>query len=591
MFKYIFRTALLLVFFSLVGCQKDSEEFIPINNSTNVDANIFGIVVDDMNAPIEGASVVYRGEEILTDEFGIYTFKNVSVNSKHSFLNITKDGYFEGTRTFRTNHTKTLRLKTILLKKDFNQSFESSNGGLTTENVASLKFEPNSIMYADTKESYSGTVKVAMKYLDPALIETNQSMPGDLTSVNSQDIIGTLQSYGMVYVELQSSSGEKLQIQTGSTVEMSTIIPSVVAGTAPEEIPMWYFEDESGLWKEEGKAIRNGDSYIANVSHFSCWNYDYSLPSIVLSGRVVDPNGTPLSGVHVWISVVGEFLGGHGDTDSDGTFSGQSPKDLPLDFKVFIYGQDCSYSEPAFITQIGPFSSDTDLGDIVVDFGTEGYLTVTGTFETCDGDPVTNGFVEIGNHYIELTDGTLDETIIVCNNVPKFLVATDRDNLKSTEPVQLTSPGDHTLGLISVCDLEADFIDIECGSLNYNQTLLQQAVARNYIVDNRKSIEATFTAEQDSVLGTSVILYYYDDASDSFTEGTYDITTAFIYIYNYEDKPEFPKYFNQIQDAEITVTQGGTEGSKIIGTFSVTITEEGGAGSTCEFTGSFNLTY
>ena len=80
-------------------------------------------------------------------------------------------------------------------------------------------------------------------------------------------------------------SGEKLQLKTGKTAEIAAQIPAKILGEAPSEIAMWYFDNGLGLWKEEGKAKKENGKYIANVSHFSCWNYDYYLPSIILSGQ------------------------------------------------------------------------------------------------------------------------------------------------------------------------------------------------------------------------------------------------------------------------------------------------------------------
>jgi hypothetical protein len=588
MFKYILKSALLLAFFTFVGCQKDSEEFIPVDNNITVNADIFGIVLDESDQPIEGASVLYKGVEILTDEYGIYKFESVKVDSKHSFMNITKDGYFEGTRTFRANHSKTIQLRTILLKKEFNQSFDSGNGGIATHNLATLTFAPNTIMNASTKELHNGTVQVAMKYLDPTLRETNESMPGDLTSVNTQNVVGTLQSYGMVYVELQSPSGEKLQIKTGETVEMAARIPSEVLASAPSEIPMWYFEDNSGLWREEGKAVRSGDSYVANVSHFSCWNYDYSLPAIVISGRVVDIDGNPLGGIHVWVSPVGEYLGGHGNADADGTFSGQAPKDLLLDFKLYNYGSGCSYSDPVFITQIGPFSVDTDLGDIVVDLALAGeeFLNVTGTFLNCDGNPVTNGFVKIDYHYFELTDGTLDASIVVCNNSPKHLVATDRDNFKSIEPIQLTSPGDNNLQPISVCELEADHISINCDALGYSEILLDSIGLFSYQNNTYKGFQGN-----NYTNGSNTYLYfnYQDIMAGDFVEGTYDITPEFEFGYSEEGNPNDWKNYSLV-NGTVTITQGGGQGDIIKATMNMLL-KDSTSGEENVFYGNIQITF
>ena len=128
-------------------------------------------------------------------------------------LPLQKKVILKGTRTFRADHSKTIQLKTQLLSKNFNQSFESITGGTANEGNAVLSFSPNSVMVSSSKADYNGTVKVAMKYLDPTQYETNEKMPGDLSAVNSENELGTLGSFGMVYVELQSPVRRKTSVE------------------------------------------------------------------------------------------------------------------------------------------------------------------------------------------------------------------------------------------------------------------------------------------------------------------------------------------------------------------------------------------
>lgn len=562
--KFLFLFGLIIF---ITSCQKDSTEFVPTGDAITVDASIFGVVVDESQEPIQGATILYRGQSITTDEYGIYKFDNVKVNSKHNHINITKEGYFEGTRTFRTNHTKTLTLKTQLLTKSFDQSFNSDQGGVVKTTRSTLTFLPNSIMDANSKEPYSGEVTVAMKYLDPTQIEVNEQMPGDLSAVNTENVVGTLASYGMVSVELQSPSGQKLQVKTGSTAQLSTEIPSKIASNAPGTIPMWYFDDATGLWVEEGLANLNGDIYTANVSHFSWWNYDAYQPSIVLSGKVIDQDGNPLENVHVWVSVQGEWGGGHGNTDADGTFSGQVAKDEILDFKIFSYSNGCGYIDPVYITQIGAFSTDTDMGDIVVTVTTNETLSVKANFIKCDGNPVTNGFVRMGYNYFELDGAPFDQTVVVCNNNDQILTATDRDALKKTEPIIVNSPGNEDLGTLSICALEVDFFNINCDALSFSETLVDSLTIFSYQNGATKGINAY---DGGSGKNTFIYLQFEDLVSPDFNLGTYPLTGGIEFGYNDPANPnKFISYV--LNSGTITITQGGTVGDIILGTINMNV--------------------
>jgi hypothetical protein len=74
---------------------------------------------------------------------------------------------------------------------------------------------------------------------------------------------------------LESAAGEKLQISTGNTAKLNFSIPSSLQAAAPNTIALWYVDEKTGLWKEEGMATKNGNAYEGDVKHFTYWNCDY----------------------------------------------------------------------------------------------------------------------------------------------------------------------------------------------------------------------------------------------------------------------------------------------------------------------------
>ncbi len=69
--------------------------------------------------------------------------------------------------------------------------------------------------------SYNGTVKAFAAYLDPTADNFAGIMPGDLVGINTSNSPVTLESYGMLVVELEGTGGEKLQIAPGHKVKLS----------------------------------------------------------------------------------------------------------------------------------------------------------------------------------------------------------------------------------------------------------------------------------------------------------------------------------------------------------------------------------
>lgn len=121
----------------------------------------------------------------------------------------------------------------------------------------------------------------SITYLDP---ETNDilSMPGgDLLALpegaDPNDGQVTLETFGMMEFDLVDQAGNEItELATGESAEVCMKAPSgLILG---DTIPLWYYDEDSGLWKEEGQGTvedRDGELQICGeVSHFSWWNYD-----------------------------------------------------------------------------------------------------------------------------------------------------------------------------------------------------------------------------------------------------------------------------------------------------------------------------
>ncbi len=100
-------------------------------------------------------------------------------------------------------------------------------------------------------------------------------MPVDLVGVNRDAEFGSLYSYGMLFVELQSPEGKILNIANNKFVTISRTIPEEMKSEAPSEVKFWYFDESNGLWREyDAPATKNGDVYEVQVPHFTKLNWD-----------------------------------------------------------------------------------------------------------------------------------------------------------------------------------------------------------------------------------------------------------------------------------------------------------------------------
>jgi len=452
-------TPAFLIILSLVilmSCDKTESSFtFPEfrNNSLNVNA-VTGQITDLNNKPISNAIVSLGSLSTTTDMVGCYILKNIQLNNNTGFISVTKPGYFTGSRTFFSNRISTKFVNIKLIPKTVSGTFAASTGGtVIVWGGGTVFIGAGCIVNATTGSPYDGVVSVSTFYLNPADYRFNEYMPGDLFGINSNDEERILQSFGMLSLEMNDASGDKLQLAPGKTATIHLPIPTNLQANAPAVIPLWYFDENNGLWKEEGSAARNGNNYTGTVSHFSFWNCDLPAKYVNFSVTFKKQKGVPLA--NCLVTITSNVYGTRsGYTDSEGTVRGLIPANETL--QLVVYDQ-CR--EVIFSGTIGPFSSDVNLGTIIINApNNQTNFTVSGNVVTCNNTPVTKGYVLVNNglHYFNapLVNGSFVITFPVCvgSNHRITLMAIDEVNSQQSD-IQIINinNGNQNIGQITAC--------------------------------------------------------------------------------------------------------------------------------------------
>ena len=312
------------------GCKDNSTNPIPTpTGGETVTTTISGTVLNESNAPITGAEVTSAGQTTTTNSSGGFIFSGIKVPKDRFVVNVVKSGYFKGSYADApiANGTSTIRM--YLTTAGATQTISSSTGGeATLQNGSKVKLNANTIANADGSV-YNGNVNLSMGYLDPTSENFSSLVPGgDMQAERTDNSQATLYSYGIIKVEMKSDAGADLNIKSGSESEITVDIPTSLAATAPSTIPLWHYDNTTGLWKEEGTATKQGDKYVGTVSHFSDWNCDTPEGTASVSGLVVDCNNLPVPGISVRIGQVSVITG------SDGKFLRRVPANTAFDVQV-----------------------------------------------------------------------------------------------------------------------------------------------------------------------------------------------------------------------------------------------------------------
>ncbi|MFK8006167.1 MAG: carboxypeptidase-like regulatory domain-containing protein [Saprospiraceae bacterium] len=533
--------ATILVFAS---CKKDSviidDMPPPIDNTRNfinVNTSVAGLVVDVNNIAISGANVSFGNEMTTTDANGIFKFENVTVLENRAFVKVEKDGYFHGSRTFFAFADQRSNVKISLLEKTIQGTVGASGGTVTTPEGVKLEFPANAVADANGNP-YTGTVEVAAQYLDPTADNISSIMPGDLRGITTDNVEEGLTTYGMVAVELLGSGGELLNVADGKTVQLTMPVGSTQSSSAPAEIPLWYFDETNGVWKEEGKATLQGDEYVGDVSHFTYWNCDINWDLIYLDGSVL-LDGVELEGATVcltfdnngWASTACDV------TNTAGVFSGQVPANTTFTLNVYA-GSFNNCGDAIHSQEIGPFTADVTLDPINIDPSTvaDNSLTITGTLVDCDNNPVTNGYAKIklgwAEYYAYTTDGTIDYTFIHCGITADVeITAVDLAAFTQSDATIFTNASTVDFGELQACISLAEYIIFDYNGTTTNLTeyvslfdSLGTGAGYHYLygndaMQNNFSLEAIIDGP-----GTFDVLSFYFSTSNGVSVSGTDMT-------------------------------------------------------------------
>lgn len=258
------------------------------------DIALSGIVRDASGTPIEGVSIVSGSSAATTNTDGFFEFDQiqvVSVLNDRSVVRFSKAGYFDVVRSMDADDDAAdgASWEVVMCKKENNdftsiKTYSSSSDQTLQAGDMKIDMPQDGYKVDGTGASYTGKVKSEM-------------MPGgDLAAVRSDNSSAQLVSYGMTDLNMYAENGDKLQLKDGSKAKLTFPIPAGMGENPPASIPLWSFNEKTGLWEEEGSAALQGNVYVGEVAHFSWVNLDYPESQATVYGHVTDDTGKVLPG-------------------------------------------------------------------------------------------------------------------------------------------------------------------------------------------------------------------------------------------------------------------------------------------------------
>ena len=376
----------IAILLALFACRKDSlntqNTATPPGPQILIETGITGLVKDAGGQPLEGVTIYFDNQQANTDARGYFSLKGRG-DSQLAVVRAEKTGYFPSLAGFMPEKGTDARLEIVLQEKSLAGTIQAASGGIVSfDNGNTVDFAAAAFV-DDNGQPYTGEVMVYATYLDPSKPSIFRLIPSGFDGISEQGERQMLESYGMMHVLLESPGGQQLQISQPATLTMN--VPADRLSAAPATIPLWFLDENTGYWKEEGEATLQNGRYVGQVSHFSWWNCDAGFPIVRLSGNVFVEDYHPV--VEVRITRNNGSASRSILTSTDGSFTGMIPANESLLLEIFNNCGALLYS-----ANIGPYNADVTLASIGLPWSND-WVAISGTLTNCDNNPVTNGYV------------------------------------------------------------------------------------------------------------------------------------------------------------------------------------------------------
>ena len=432
-------------------------QFAANNFGNSVSHDFVGLVVDQSGERLQNVEISIGNEITFTDQYGVFILNGVSVFEKFALVKAKKEGYLLGSRAIIPTSGNN-DIKIVLLDKEISASVMSGETSTVLEQSSGVKVEFTGAFVDQSGHDYSGQVDISIHYLEPNISSTFIEMPGMLFGKRTDGSPTALETFGMVAVNLFSPNGELLNINPDTIAKITIPIISSAPNTSLET-PIWFFDETTGYWKEQGVSNIIDNNYIAEVSHFSWWNIDAPIDYIEACFELKEENVLP----NFYFEIVRDFSGQvifSGYSNDLGLECGLFPKDENL--TIHVYGPQVCSNEIIHTTTLGPFSNDINLVIDIPDLPTNLIqTTISATINDCNGNPLTNGYGLFFNtnatdfadyEVFPISNGFLSYDTVYCNNGNYNLIIFDQNTEEGIELEHINlEPATTNLETISIC--------------------------------------------------------------------------------------------------------------------------------------------
>ncbi|MFN8155312.1 MAG: carboxypeptidase-like regulatory domain-containing protein [Bacteroidia bacterium] len=437
----------LLVFVSFIylssGCAK--EESNPSGSSTSTKASVSGLVLDENNQPVAGATVMLENATEITNSQGYFILEEIQLNKERNLITVSKPGYWTHKTSFRSKVPSGFSINISLQKKSFDFTISSSSGGVLTIGGNTISFPSNAFVTSGNLV-YTGSVSIAINSISTQDPDFGFNVPGnDQLAIDKNGNQCVLNNFGILGVELQDPAGNPLFLAPGKKATITISINPAQLSNAPATIPIWHFEETAGLWEEEGTATKQTNSYVGEVSHFSWWSYSTSSSFAFIEGHIFDCSNQPSA-----FANINTVSGLSTHSDQNGYYYAL----VPINTQISLFASNGFDSSAVYLFNTASQGSLTTLPDFIIPCSNSGYIS--GVANGCGSIPV-NGIITFFNPlafttcYLKITNGVFSGPVGAGPNI-NYMASCPQGSASGNINIS-PSPVQTTLGPLQLCNM------------------------------------------------------------------------------------------------------------------------------------------
>ncbi|MFZ1730462.1 MAG: DUF1416 domain-containing protein [Bacteroidota bacterium] len=332
--------------------------------------NLYGKVTTTGNAAVMGIEVTVGTSVAYTNSKGEFYLERIPAE-KRLLVTFRHMSYATTQKIITADRGRTTFVEASVLPATI-QNLNAATGGTVTFNGAKVTFPANVLVDASGAK-FNGTASVKATFFDPTSTVFFGCFPGEFNGVRTGGAETAIESFGFINVEL-SSNGTKLQLASGTSATITVPVPTAVRGRAPQSIPLWYYDEITGRWMEEGSATFNGTTYIGTVSHFTSWNCDQPTQTSYLEGHVIDKNGNPLE----WATVHSQGIDYTGSSQVRTTAGGYFKVPVKANAQTKVWASYYILNGPSQDVNTPATGTTLDIGTLTVPVDTAQFCFITG---------------------------------------------------------------------------------------------------------------------------------------------------------------------------------------------------------------------